>query len=122
MPRIPASQPVKKETKIGSHAVQVICAVLKCTMGGILILCRDLCHSMPVASLSTSLPAAIASRSLRHFLATSAKTIQAIMARRPRYIQRTTGPTIPIRSSHMIIWAPISKPTTVPTSMIIPSL
>ena len=45
----------------------------------------------------------MASRSLLRFLATSANTIQAINASSTRYIQRTTGPTWPMRSSHMII-------------------
>ena len=56
------------------------------------------------------------------FTATSWKTIQAMSVNRIRYMKRTTLSTLPNRSSHMIIWAPTSKPTTVPISMMKPSL
>ena len=68
---------------IGSQAEQVMPAAFRWTMGGILILCRVLCHSTPVAPASSCSPLAAAARSLARRLLMSWNTVQAMNSSRP---------------------------------------
>ena len=85
MPRMPASQPVRKLTKMGSQTEHVDLGLFEVHHGRDLDLVEGLVPLETGGQLVHLLrPAARASRSLRLFLATSAKTIQAIRARRTR--------------------------------------